>query len=197
MLSPDHAFDLLKIALAAVLGALVSLWGLRRQRRQNEPRLEVVLSPIFLATLDGKSVPADDWPGILVRNQSPFPLRICNIGFRVGDKLFEFGIPLGADLRETAWPYEIAPRTRTAFYFNADADYGRRLASSVWPELKGRLLWQTVRGYAITECAKTFTSPRLCRKTKKMLRVAVKERSIAFPLAPPNQIIEQSQKSAL
>lgn len=191
MLSPDHAFDLLKIAVAPALATLGSWWALRRQRRQAEPRLVVILSLVHLPTLDGKSVLADEWPGILVRNQSPFPLRICNVGLRVGDKFFEFGRPLGEDLRETAWPYEIAPRTRAAFYFNASGDYGRRLANSISPEVRGRLLWEAVRGYAMTECAKTFTSPRLGRKTKKMLRAAVKERAIAFPLAPPNQIIEQ------
>jgi len=173
MITPEHKFELFKSIAAVVPATLVSVWALINQRRQTQPRLEVLLSPIFSPTIDGKSILGkEDWPGILVRNQSSFPLRICNVGFRIGKKYFEFGRPLGGDLKESTWPYEIAPRTRAAFYRNEGADYGRTFANAISPELKGKLIWRIVRGYAITECARTFVSPKLSRKTLRMLRKA-------------------------
>jgi len=194
MLTPEHKFDLLKTALAVLPASLVSLWALISQRRQNSPRLEVVISPIFIPTIDGNSALADEWPGIAVRNQSSFPLRICNVGLRVGKKFFEFGRPLGTDFKETQWPYEIAPRARAGFYFNERADYGERLASAISPELKDKSLWQVARVYAMTECARTFTSPKLPRKSLRTLREATKDRAKVFPEAGPNQIIEQQKQ---
>jgi hypothetical protein len=193
MLTPEHKVDLLKTALAVLPATLVSLWALISQRSQNRPQLEVVISPIFLPTIDGNSVLGDEWPGMAVRNQSSFPLRICNVGLRIGKKFFEFGTPLGGNLKETDWPYEIAPRARVGFYFNERADYGHRFANAISPELKGKLLWERARAYVMTECGRTFTSTKLSRKSLRELRKAVKERSKAFPEAPPNQIIQQAK----
>src|SRR6266404_277971 len=130
MLTPEHKFDLLKVAAGVVPASIISVWALVHHRRQTQPRLEVLLSPIFWATFEGKSILGDDWPGILVRNQSSFPLRICNVGLFIGKKFFEFGRPVGSDMKETTWPYEIAPRTRAAFYHNSHTDYGRRFANA-------------------------------------------------------------------
>jgi hypothetical protein len=190
MLTPEHQFDLLKTAVVVIPATIISLRVLRHQRRQTRPQLDVVICPIFVPAADGSSVLADEWPGILVRNQSSFPLRICNVGFRIGKNFFEFGRSLESDLTETPWPYEIAAHVRATFYFNERRDYGRRFRKAISPVLKGKFLWETVQGYAMTECAKTFSSPRLCRKTRRMLRQAADNRAKAFPLAQPNQIIE-------
>jgi hypothetical protein len=195
MMSPDHKFDLMKSILIAVPALVISLLVFLYNRRQTKPRLDVLISPVFVPTVDDKSVLADEWPGIVVRNQSAFPLRICNVGFCVGKKFFEFGRPLGADLSETSWPYEIAPRTRIAFYFNERADYGGRFKNAIKPELKDQLLWEVARGYAMTECAKTFTSRKLSSKSKRMLKEAAEKRSKAFPLAEPNPIIGRQKKT--
>jgi hypothetical protein len=174
MMTPDHKFELLKVVAVAVPATIISLWALIHNRRQAQPRLEVLLSPISWPTIDGKSIfRKDEWPGIVVRNQSSFPLRICNVGFRIGNKFFEFGRPLGLDLKETTWPYEIAPRARAAFYRNEGADYGQTFASAITPEVKGKLIWEVARGYAMTECARTFVSPKLSRKAKRVLRKAI------------------------
>jgi hypothetical protein len=184
MLTPDHKFDLFKTIVAIVPATIVSFWALINQRRQTEPRLEVVLSPVFWPTVDGKSGLGTDCPGIVVRNQSSFALRICNVGFRIGKKYFEFGRPLGSDLTESPWPYEIAPRARAAFYLNYHADWGRRFTNAIPPEPKGKLLWEVARGYAMTECAKTFVSPTLSRKSLRVLREAAVKKT---KTAPPGQ----------
>jgi hypothetical protein len=171
MMTPEHKFELLKAIALAVVAMIIPLWALIHHRRQTKPRLEVLLSPIYLPTIEGKSIlRKDDWPGIMVRNQSPFPLRICNVGFRIGKKYFEFGRPLGGDLKETTWPYEVAPRARTAFYRNDGADYGRTFVTAISPELKGKMIWEVGRAYAMTECARTFVSPKMSRKTLRTLR---------------------------
>ena len=173
-MTPEHKYDLLKTAAFAVPATIISLWAFIHHRKQTKPRLEVLLSPIYTPTIEGKSIlRKDEWPGLLVRNQSSFPLRICNVGFRIGKKYFEFGRPLGGNLKESTWPYEIAPRTRVAFYFNERADYGRTFATVLSPEVKGKLVWEVVRAYAMTECARTFVSPKLSRKSLRMLRAAV------------------------
>ena len=174
MITPEHKFDLLKTVAAAVPAAIISLWAFIHHRRQTKPRLDVLLSPIFCTTIEGKSIlTKGDWPGIVVRNQSSFPLRICNVGFQIGKKYFEFGRPLGGDFKESTWPYEIAPRTRTAFYRNESADYGQTFATAILPELKGKWIWEVGRAYAMTECARTFVSRKLSRKSLRMLRTAV------------------------
>jgi hypothetical protein len=173
MITPEHKFDLLKTLVAVVPAAIISLWALFHHRRQTRPHLEVLLSPIFCSTIDGKSIlTKDDWPGIVVRNQSSFPLRICNVGFCIGEKYFEFEKPLGGHFKESAWPYEIAPRTRMAFYRNENADYGQTFVKAISPELKGKVIWEVVRGYAMTECARTFVSRKLSRKSLRFLRQA-------------------------
>jgi hypothetical protein len=174
MMTPEHKFELFKAIAVAVVAMIVPLWALIHHRRQTKARLDVLLSPIFCTTIDGKSIlTKDDWPGIMVRNQSSFPLRICNVGFRIGKKYFEFGRPLDGSFKESAWPYEIAPRARTAFYRNDRADYGRTFMTAISPELKGKMIWEVGRAYAKTECARTFVSPKLSRKSLRMLRTAV------------------------
>jgi hypothetical protein len=174
MLTPDHKFELFRTVVAAVPATIVSAWALIHQRRQITPRLEVVLSPVFWPTLNGKGIlKKDNWPGIMVRNQSAFPLRICNVGFRIGKKYFEFGKPLDGNFKESAWPYEIAPRARAAFYRNESADFGQSFVKALSPELKGKPIWEVGHGYAMTECARTFVSPRLSRKSLRLLRTAV------------------------
>jgi hypothetical protein len=174
MMTQEHNFELLKTLAVAVPATIISVWALIHQRRQVNPRLEVVLSPIFSPTIDGKSIlRRDDWPGIVVRNQSAFPLRICNVGFRIGKKYFEFGKPLAGNFKDTVWPYEIAPRARAGFYRNETTDYGQTFVKTISPELEGKLSWEVVRAYAKTECGRTFVSPKLSRKSLRTLRGAM------------------------
>jgi hypothetical protein len=170
-MTPEHEFELLKTAVSVVPATLLSWWALTNQRRQTQPRLEVLLSPIFNPTLDGKSVLSDDWPGVVVRNQSTFPLRVANVGFYIGKKFFTFDTPSDGQFKpREEWPAEVAPRTRLALYpsFFAQSTFGRILL----PELKGKKPWEVLRAYAITECNHTFFSRRLPRKSLKILREA-------------------------
>ncbi len=125
---------------------MLSVWAFIHQRRQTLPRLEVLISPIWWATIDGKSVLGEDWPGLVVRNQSTFPLRVFNVGFRIGRKFYSFGRPaVGGDSALTPakqWPLELAPRSRTAFYLDGvQVSFG----DSIKPALKGRRIWEVAR----------------------------------------------------
>jgi hypothetical protein len=180
MITPDHKFELLRTVVAAVPATIVSIWALIHQRRQITPRLEVVLSPVFWPTLDGMGIlKKDDWPGIVVRNQSAFPLRICNVGFRIGKKYFEFGKPLDGNFKESEWPYVIAPRARAAFYRNESTGFGQSFVRAITPELKGKQIWEVGHGYVMTECARAFVSPKLSRKLLQTLRTAVVDTPVA------------------
>jgi hypothetical protein len=171
LMTPEHKFELLKTIVAVVPATIISVWALISQRRQVKPRLEVLLSPIFWRTIEGKPALGDDWPGIVVRNQSAFPLRVCNVGLKIDKKYYQFGKPLlnrDSQLHESQWPYEVAPRARAAFYLNHSTDDGHRFTKDIPSKPKDRLTWETARGYAITECGREFVSKRLSRKSLQM-----------------------------
>jgi len=172
-MTPDHKFELLRTVASVIPATVLSVWAFIHQRRQTLPRLEVLISPIRWATIDGKSVLGEDWPGLVVRNQSTFPLRVFNVGFRIGRKFYSFGRPaVGGDSALTPakqWPLELAPRSRTAFYLDGvPVSFG----DSIKPALKGRRIWEVARAYAMTECNHTFVSRKLSRKALATLRQA-------------------------
>lgn len=172
-MTPAHKFELFKTIATAVPATVISVWALISQRRQVTPRLEVVLSPILWRTIDGKRVMRDDWPGIVVRNQSAFPLRVCNIGLVIDKKHYQFGKPLfnkDSELKESEWPYEIAPRARAAFYIDHDTEEGKQFAKDIPHQPSDGRMWKKARGYAITECAREFVSKKLSWKWLQTFR---------------------------
>lgn len=175
-MTPEHKFELLKTIIAVIPATIISIWALISQRRQVRPKLEVLLSPVFWSTIDGKSVLGDDWPGIVVRNQSTFPLRICNVGLKIGEKHYQFGKPRlnkNSQIQETEWPYEITPRSRAAFYVDKGTDEGRKFAEDIPYKPKDKLIWEMARGYALTECGRKFVSKKLSQEALRVLREAV------------------------
>ncbi len=176
-MTPEHKFQLLITTVTVVPATIVAAWALINQLRQTKPRLEVVISPIMWSTVTGQPVLGDDWPGVVVRNQSFFPLRICNVGFCVGKKFYTFGKPLlnkDSDLKPAAWPHEVAPRARAAFFLNCGTDDGRDFTNAIRPILKDKRIWEVARGYVMTECNRTFASRKMSRKSLAMLRKAAK-----------------------
>lgn len=170
-MTPEHKFEFLRTGLSIVPATLLSAWALIHQRRQTMARLDVLFSPIFVATVDGKSVLVDDWPGVVVRNQSTFPLRVSNVGYRIGKKFFTFEKPVSGNFQEVEeWPVEVAPRTRMAFFPGPLAQI--TLRNVLLPELNGKRLWEVGKAYAITECGRAFFSRRMSRESLKMLRDA-------------------------
>ena len=126
------------------------------------PRLKVIISPVFWNGVTGEQRLADDWPGIVVLNESTFPLRVSNVGYKIGGKYYGFGRPLTGNLKPpTTWPMEIEPRSRIGLYLNSHAIEGRAVIDAVSSALKGRTIWKAGRGYAMTECSHTFISRRL------------------------------------
>jgi hypothetical protein len=179
VMTSEHKFQLLITAITVVPVTIVSAWALISQLRQNKPRLEVLISPVFWNSATGEPILGQEWPGIVVRNQSPFPLRISNVGFRVGKKFYTFGKPLlnkDSDLKPATWPCEVASRGRAAFYLNDNTSDGRTFINAIQPILKDKLIWEVSRGYAMTECNKTFVSLKMSRKTLELLRKAAKKR---------------------
>ena len=160
--------------VTVVPATLVSIWALINQRRQTTPNLRVVISPLFSTGVNGESVLADDWYGVVVRNLSPFPLRICNIGYHIGKKYYSFGKPVinPGKSENSTWPYEIAARARASFYLDYSGQEAKVFTNAVLLESKAqeKLLWEISRAYAMTECNMTFISPRIARKTLQMLR---------------------------
>jgi hypothetical protein len=170
-MTPDHKFELMRTALSIVPATLLSAWALIHQRRQTQARLDVLLSPIFVPTVDGKSILGEDWPGVVVRNQSGFSLRVSNVGYFIGEKFYTFDKPFGTNFNLVEeWPADVAPRTRKVFFPSPVAQ--ATLRSLVLPQLNGKKIWEIGRAYAITECSHTFFSRRLSRKSLKMLREA-------------------------
>ena len=188
-LTPEHKFQLLITVLTVVPVTIVSAWALVNQLRQTTPRLQVLLSPIFRKTVTGEPLLGDDWPGVVVRNLSPFSLRICNVGFRIGRKHYSFGKPLllkDSDLRPATWPYEVAPRARAGFYLNSTTDDGLNFTNAVLPILKDKLIWEISRGYVMTECNKSFVSPKMSPKTLRTLRRAAGVEQAHPKVTPPS-----------
>jgi len=131
------------------------------------------MSPIFSPTVDGKSVLGDDWPGIVVVNQSAFSLRVCSIGYRVGKKFYSFEKPLNSSFASVKdWPFEITSRSREAFYPSPRAQRVFQECGLSLRDSKGKKLLEVARAYAITECNKRFFSPKLSQKTLRLLRKA-------------------------
>ncbi|MFI5108716.1 MAG: hypothetical protein ACHP78_07715, partial [Terriglobales bacterium] len=174
-MTPEHQFQLLITIVPVVPATLVSAWALVNQWRQTTPRLEVLVSPVLSRTVSGESVLVEDRYGMVVRNLSPFPLRVCNVGYRIGKKYYSFGRPVmneNSGLTPGPWPYEIASRTRAAFYLDYSKQDAKAFTNAILqPESEaGKPLWEISRAYAMTECNRTFTSPGISRKTLRMLR---------------------------
>lgn len=182
-MTSEHQFQLLITIVIVVPATLVSAWALVNQLRQTRPKLEVLISPVFSRSASGEPVLTDDWYGVVVRNVSSFPLRICNIGYRIGKKYYSFGKPVineNSGFTPSPWPYEIAPRARAAFHLDYSGHEAKLFTNAVGPlELEsGKLLWEISRAYAITECNRTFISRRISRETLQMLRKAARSRVI-------------------
>ncbi|MGA2301049.1 MAG: hypothetical protein ABSG77_10205 [Candidatus Acidiferrum sp.] len=183
-MTAEHQFQLIIAIVTVVLATLVSAWALVNQLRQTRPSLEVLISPVLSRTVDGELVLKDDWYGVVVRNVSPFPLRICDIGYRVGKKYYSFGKPVireNSEFKPVSWPYEIEPRARAAFHLDYSGQDGKAFTDVISkPESEsGKLLWEISRAYAMTECNRTFISPRMPRKTLQMIRQAAKMREVS------------------
>lgn len=172
-MTPEHKFQLLLAGLSIIPATALSAWALIHQRRQTTASLDVLMSPIFSPTIDGKSILGNDWPGVVVRNQSTFSLRLCSIGYCVGKRFYSFEKPMnGSFALVNEWPFEITPRSRVAFYPSPRAqrvfqERGLNLIDS-----KGKKLLEVARAYAMTECNKHFLSPKISRKTLRRLREA-------------------------
>lgn len=169
-MTPDHEFQLLLAAITVVPATIVSAWALISQLRQTKPRLQVLTSPITTLTIEGKRVLTENWPGVVVRNFSPFPIRICNVGFTIGKKRFyQFGTPLNSKFEEMSWPCEIEPRQRLVFYVNEDSLDGRQFINAIPKDVR-QDIWRLGLGYAMTECGNTFFSKPISRKSVQVLQ---------------------------
>jgi hypothetical protein len=173
-MTPEHQFQLFLTCISVIPATLLSAWAVVHQYRQTAARLKVVVSPTFWNSMTNEQVMADDWPGIAVLNQSTFPLRVSNVGFRVGRKYFEFGKPLVGPYLKPAeeWPMEIAPRSRIGLYLDRHALDGVKFVNAAPAVLNGKPIWEAGRAYAMTECSHTFISPRLSKQALEILSKA-------------------------
>jgi hypothetical protein len=170
-MTPEHKWELVRTFVSIIPATALSAWALIHQRRQTKARLDVLISPIFSPTLDGQSLlNSDQLPGVIIRNQSPFPLRISNVGYRIGKRFYAFSAPpLASDLKPMAvWPFELAPRARLALYPNI-LPFWTEL-ETLKSDLRGANVWDVGHAYCVTECGNIFSSRRLPRKTRKWLR---------------------------
>lgn len=166
----EHSFQLLIALIAIVPTGILSYWALRNQLAQTKARLDVVLSLKPLKTPSGE-INLNQCPDVLVRNLSPFPLRICEIGYRI-EKYYSVGIPLvvlrdGPRLSEIPWPYEIEPRAQSIFSVNHDRSDGLDTFAAIIAaaKAKGKPVAEVVRAYVLTECNERFVSKRIPRKS--------------------------------
>lgn len=173
-MTPEHEFQLLITGITVIPATLIAAWALINQRRQTEPRLKVLPSPMMASTVTGKEVlVSPQWPGIVIRNESSFELRICNVGYCIGKKFYTFGRPLvfSPDVESPPWPWVIEPRARVGFHVDLFTDEGQKFSNELTSTLKnGRFLWEVGRAYAVTECGRWFYSKRLSRKAVRQLR---------------------------
>jgi hypothetical protein len=176
MLTPDHKFELIRTAVSIIPATVLSAWAFIHQRRQTMARLKVVVSPMFWNSMTNEQVMADDWPGVAVLNQSTFPLKVSNVGFKVGRKHFEFGKPLVGPYLKPAdeWPMEIAPRSRVGLYLDRHAMEGVKFVNAVPSVLNSKPIWEVGRAYAMTECNHKFISPRISKANIEFLSKARK-----------------------
>jgi hypothetical protein len=170
IITPEHKFQLFITLLSVLAATALGVWALINQRRQTVRRLKVLPSPIMVDTVHGERVLPNAWPGVVVQNVSPFSLRICNIGYRVGKKFYTFGKPVGKNLQEIEWPHELPSRARALFLLNETTLDGQLFINRMSPLLDRKPVWEIARGYAMTECGKCFTSKRFTRKTVRYLR---------------------------
>lgn len=175
-MTPDHKFELIRTVVSIIPATVLSAWAFIHQRKQSATRLKVLISPVFWGGVKGEQWLADDLPGIVVLNESSFPLRVSSIGFRVGRNYYPFGRPVaGRDLQPAPeWPMEIAPRSRIALYLNPHTIEALTFTNNVSPVLNGKPIWEVGRAYAMTECSHTFISPRLSKASVEMLSKARK-----------------------
>ena len=170
-MTPEQKFEILRTGLSILPATVLATWALINQRRQTTARLDVLMSPIMMSTVEGKPVLTDKWPGIAVRNQSAFPLRVCSIGYRVGKKYYAFGKPSNNEFQPfSEWPSEVAPRSRAVFYPGPEAIRNFRQGGLL--EQKEKKVWEIGRAYAMTESNAFFLSPKMSRKTLRQLRAA-------------------------
>jgi hypothetical protein len=170
-MTPEHKFELLRTVISIIPATALSAWALIHQRRQTRARLDVLMSPLFTSTVDSKGVLTDSWPGVAVRNQSTFPLRICSVGYCIGKKFYAFDEPLNNVFTKfEEWPSEISPRSRVAFYPGPAAERNFRVGGLY--DIKRKKVWEVGRAYVMTECNKLFLSPKMSQKTLRLLRKA-------------------------
>jgi hypothetical protein len=195
-MTPDHKFELIRTVISIIPATVLSAWAFIHQRRQTAPRLKVIVSPVFWSGVAGEQWLADDWPGIVVLNESTFPLRVSSVGYKIGKKYYEFGRPITGNLKPpTTWPMEIAPRSRISLYLNPHTIEGRAVMDAVSPALQGRTIWKAGRAYAMTECSHTFISRRLKKSSVEMLSKARKAQEPQVLNAIPPKVKEQIDKA--
>lgn len=174
-MTPEHEFELVTVLVPVIPATLLSIWALINQRRQTEPRLEVLPSPTMTEAVTGKHILMDELPGVAVRNLSSYPLRICNVGYRIGKKFYTFGKPHvnWKSTDDSLWPCVLEPHARVALHANFNSRDGLNFANAVKPSLGDRFLWEAGRAYVATECGRWFFSKRLSRKSVRVLRDAI------------------------
>jgi hypothetical protein len=177
-MTPEHWFQLFLTCILAVPATVLSAWALIDQHRQTAPRLKVIVGPVFWANVTGEESAVDDWPGVVVLNESTFPLRVNGVGYKIGGKYCRFGRPVLENGKPpTTWPLEIAPRALIALYLDLNAQVpaeGLQFVKEASAALNGKPIWEAGRAYATTECRREFKSKRLSRKSVKMLTKAPK-----------------------
>jgi hypothetical protein len=196
-MTPDHKFELIRTIVSIIPATVLSAWAVIHQRRQTAPRLKVIVSPVFHAGVTDEQWLADDWPGIVVLNESTFPLRVSSVGYKIGGKYYGFGRPVLGNLKPPAtWPMEIAPRTTIALYLDMQNPYvGRHYVNDASPALNGKPIWTAGRAYATTECSHTFISRRLKKSSVEMLTKARKVQATQVLKEIPPTIKEQIAKA--
>src|ERR1700730_10835108 len=106
----EHWFQLFLTLVTLIPATVLSFWAAVNQYRQTAPRLKVIVGPVFWANVTGEESAVEDWPGVVVLNESPFPLRVSSVGYEIGGKHYGFGRPVLENLKPPmTWPVEIAP----------------------------------------------------------------------------------------
>lgn len=168
-MAPEHRFQLAITLIAVLPATIVSTWALINQLRQTRTKLTVHFSPMMMNTISGKEALIRELPGVLIRNFSPFPVRICSVGFRIEKEHFAFGRPVGLT-RQIEWPFEMPARSRMVFYCNDRDLDGREVMAKLEEVLGEKFVWEVGSVYALTEPGEIFRSRRMSRAGQKYLR---------------------------
>jgi hypothetical protein len=198
-MTPEHWFQLFLTCILAVPATVLSAWALFDQQRQTAPRLKVIVGPVFWANVTGEESAVDDWPGVVVLNESTFPLRVNGVGYKIGGKYCRFGRPVLENGKPpTTWPPEIAPRALIALCLDLNPQMsteGHHFVKDASTALNGKPVWKAGRAYATTECRREFKSKRLSRKSVEMLTKAPKVQAPQVLKEMPGSIKEQIAKA--